>query len=296
MVPEEKLLRVNGINSSVQSMIMLVSPVLSGVLLSFASIEAIFFIDVVTAAIAIGTLAIFLRIPAHAKAMAPQTTGYFQDMKMGFRYIREHRYLASFFIYLGIFVFLVTPAAFLTPLQTTRTFGPEVWRLTALEILFSGGMMVGGALLATWGGFRNRMRTMVASNLIMAGCTIALGLAPPFWLYLAIMGIFGISMPIYNTPGTVMIQEHVEGDYMGRVFSILTMLMTSAMPLGMLIFGPLADAVRIEWILIASGVVMLLHGLRALGSRRLMEAGEPVTPAGAVVSPEDAHETEAAGT
>lgn len=296
MVPEDKLLRINGINGSVQSMIMLVSPILSGALLSFASIEAIFFIDVVTAAIAIGTLAIFLRIPAHAKAMAPQTTGYFQDMKMGFRYIREHRYLASFFIYLGVFVFLVTPAAFLTPLQTTRTFGPEVWRLTSLEILFSGGMMAGGALLATWGGFRNRMRTMVVSNLIMAGCTIALGLAPPFWLYLAIMGIFGISMPMYNTPSMVMIQEHVEGDYMGRVFSILTMLMTSAMPLGMLIFGPLADAIRIEWILVASGAVMLFHGLRALGSRRLMEAGEPVAPVAAGASPAKVPEAEAAGT
>ena len=295
MVPEDKLLRINGINSSVQSMIMLISPILSGALLSFASIETIFFIDVVTAAIAIGTLAIFLRIPPHAKAMVPQTTGYFEDMRMGFRYIREHRYLASFFIYLGIFLFLVTPAAFLTPLQTARTFGPEVWRLTALEIVFSVGMMVGGALLATWGGFRNRMRSMVASNLIMAGCTVALGFAPPFWLYLAFMGLFGISMPLYNTPSTVMIQEHVEGDYMGRVFSILTMLMTSAMPLGMLVFGPLADAVRIEWILIATGIVMLAHGLRVLGSRRLMEAGEPVACGETDASPPEATETEAAG-
>lgn len=275
MVPEDKLLRVNGINGSLQSMIMLVSPILSGALLSFASIEAIFFIDVITAALAIGTLGIFLRIPPHAKAAGPMTTGYFEDMRMGFRYIREHRYLASFFTYLGIFVFLVTPAAFLTPLQTARSYGPEVWRLTALEILFSGGMMAGGALLAAWGGFRNRMRTMVASNLIMAACTVALGLTPPFWLYLAFLGIFGLSMPMYNTPSTVMLQEHVEGDYMGRVFSILTMIMTSAMPFGMLVFGPLSDLVRIEWILLATGAAMMAHGLRVLGSRRLMEAGEP---------------------
>ncbi|EQB89501.1 hypothetical protein M918_03025 [Clostridium sp. BL8] len=47
IVPEDKLTKVNGINGSVQSMVMLVSPMISGALLSMASIESIFFIDVV---------------------------------------------------------------------------------------------------------------------------------------------------------------------------------------------------------------------------------------------------------
>lgn len=38
---------------------------------------------------------------------------------------------------------MMAPAAFLTPLQVTRTFGDEVWRLTAIEIAFSVGMMAG---------------------------------------------------------------------------------------------------------------------------------------------------------
>ena len=48
IVPEEKLTKVNGINSSVQSVIMLLSPMVSGALLSMTTIEVIFFIDVVT--------------------------------------------------------------------------------------------------------------------------------------------------------------------------------------------------------------------------------------------------------
>jgi DHA3 family macrolide efflux protein-like MFS transporter len=113
----------------------------------------------------------------------------------------------------------------------------------------------------------------------MALCTIALGLAPSFWLYLAFMGLFGIALPLYNTPSAVLLQEHVEQDYMGRVFSILSMLSTSLMPLGMLIFGPLADALRIEWILLGTGILMLATGLLALGNRRLIEAGLPASTA-----------------
>jgi len=195
---------------------------------------------------------------------------------LGLKYIRKHRYLLRFFGYVGLFLFLVTPAAFLTPLQVTRSFGAEVWRLTAVEIFFSSGMMLGGLLLASWGGFRNRMKTMVTSNLIMAVCTISLALMPNFWLYLATMGIFGIAMPLYNSPSAVMLQEHVETDYLGRVFSVLTMLSTSLMPLGMLVFGPLADLVRIEWILLATGAAMLVRGLMVLGEKKLMEVGVPV--------------------
>ncbi len=280
MVPQESLTRINGINGSIQSALSLVSPIASGALLGLAGIEFIFFIDVATAALAIALLAGFLKVKPHAKALESKTLpgggfSYFKDMADGFRYIREHRFLVGYFIYVGLFLWMITPAAFLTPLQTTRRFGEEVWRLTALEILFSAGMMLGGVAIAAWGGFKNRMKTMVLSNAIMALCTLALGIVGEFWLYLAIMGIFGVTIPFYNTPSMVMIQEHVEEAYMGRVFSVMTMVSTSLMPLGMLVFGPLADAMRIEILLLGTGAAMLALGAVVLGRKRLMEAGLP---------------------
>lgn len=44
----------------------------------------------------------------------------------------------------------MAPAAFLTPLQVVRSFGDDVWRLTAIEIAFSIGMMLGGGIIASW--------------------------------------------------------------------------------------------------------------------------------------------------
>jgi DHA3 family macrolide efflux protein-like MFS transporter len=279
IVPQDRLLRANGITGSMQSAILIVSPMASGALLSLAPIEVIFFIDVVTAALAITVLLLFLRVESRPRVLEKQATSYFTDMALGFRYIRDHRYLVGFFSYLGILLFLIVPAAFLTPLQVARTFGSDVWRLTAIEIVFSSGMMAGGLLIAIFGGFRNRMRTMVASNLVMAACTIALGLAPWFWLYLAAMGVFGLMMPYFNSPSATMIQEHVEQDFLGRVFSVFSMIQTSIMPLGMLAFGPLADIVRIEWLLLGTGAFLMVHALVALGRKRLMEIGEPVGPA-----------------
>jgi DHA3 family macrolide efflux protein-like MFS transporter len=257
LVPGEQLTRVNGINGGMQAAIMLVSPMLGGVLIAFAPMQAVFLVDVATAILAIATLALFLPVPPHAKAQAKQENTYFADLKLGFRFIRGHRYLLSFFAYLAVLLFLVAPAAFLTPLQVTRTFGADVWRLTAIEIVFSVGMMAGGALIAAWGGFANRIHTMLLAHVVMAICTVALGVVPMFWLYLVAMGIFGISMPFFNTPSTVLIQEHVEEAFMGRVFGVMTMIFTSVMPLAMLLFGPLAERIRIEWMLLGTGALQI---------------------------------------
>lgn len=147
IVPQDKLTKVNGINGSLQALIMFVAPIVSAGLLTVATIEAIFFIDVVTAAIAIFTLFVFLKIPLHKKASDTQSTGYLDDFKEGLVYIKQHAFLKSFFIFFAFFFVLMAPAAFLTPLQVTRSFGDDVWRLTAIEIAFSVGMMAGGGSL-----------------------------------------------------------------------------------------------------------------------------------------------------
>jgi MFS transporter, DHA3 family, macrolide efflux protein len=274
IVPGDQLTKVNGANGSIQAAIMLVSPMVSAALLSIASIEMILFIDVITAAIAVFILLAFLRIPVHAKALEKQKINYFYDLKQGFIYIRDHAFLKKFFIFFAIFFILAAPAAFLTPLQVTRTFGDDVWRLTTIEVTFSIGMMLGGAIIASWGGFKNKIHTMALSSFIFGVCTFALGTVPYFWIYLVFMGITGIAMPIFNTPSTVLLQEKVEENFLGRVFGVLGMISTSMMPIGMLIFGPIADIFAIEWLLIGTGVLIFIQGFFLLGSKELLEAGK----------------------
>lgn len=132
IVPAEHLTRVNGVNGSIQALLTLVAPMVSAALLATVSIEAILMVDVVTATIAVSILLFMLRIPSHEKASQAQSVGYLDDLKKGFVYIRSHRFLMQYFAITAIFLVMVAPAAFLTPLQVTRTFGEDVWRLTGL--------------------------------------------------------------------------------------------------------------------------------------------------------------------
>ena len=276
LIPQDKLMRVNGIFSSIQSAIMLVSPMVSAALLTFSSIEGIFFIDVFTAAFAVLILLLFLQVPDRKKPEGKIELSYFHDLKAGFAYMRNHRFIMGFFIFLAVFLFFCAPAAFLTPLQVTRNYGKEVWRLTAIEVAFSIGMMGGGIIMSTWGGFKNRVHTMILSSLLMGIATVGLGLVPWFFPYLGIMAFFGVCMPAYNTPVMVILQEKVEDAYLGRVFGVMTMISTIMMPLGMLFFGPLADITDIELLLIGSGVVIILVSLLMGSQKPLIKEGLPL--------------------
>ena len=129
--------------------------------------------------------------------------------------------------------------------------------------------------MASWGGFGNKVYTMTLASFVIAICTFALGFAPLFWLYLVIMGLTGLSIPFFSTPSTVLLQEKVEPDFLGRVFGVYGMISSSMMPLGMLIFGPLSDAVQIEWLLIGTGALLFVLSFFLIGSKDLVEAGKP---------------------
>jgi DHA3 family macrolide efflux protein-like MFS transporter len=276
LVPEAQLTKVNAANTSIQSFVSLVSPMVSGALLTVAPIESIFLIDVITAAIAVSILMLFVNVPIHKKAAEKQEVSYFADMREGFHYVRKHGFVKTTFLFLAIIYVLIAPLAFLTPLHVTRKFGDDVWRLTAIEVIYSAGIMIGGLIMASWGGFKNKTHTMVLSIIVLGACTIALSFAPLFALYLLGMGVVGLALPAFNTPAIVLLQEKVDGNFLGRVFGVLSMIASSTTPLAMLVFGPLADLVRIEWLLLGTGLLLLAEGLLMLGSKVLIEAGRTV--------------------
>lgn len=266
LVPKEHLMRVNGINSTLSSLIMFLSPALSGAILSVATIEATFFIDVVTAVLGVGITAT-IAIPMHQVARNLGKSSL-EDIKAGFSYLRRSPFVRRLLLFQITVLFLISPSAFLTPLMVSRSFGAEVWRLTASEMSYSLGMVAGGALIAAWGGFRDRMKTTALAGAVYGAIMVAMGLAPFFWVYLAFNCLIGITAPCYNAPITVLLQERVEPEMQGRVFSLMQISTSCALPLGMVLFGPLADLLRVQTLLMLCGGVVVLVSLRQAFLRR----------------------------
>jgi DHA3 family macrolide efflux protein-like MFS transporter len=259
IVPAERLIKVNSINSTLQPLIMLTTPILSGALLSFSRLEAIYFIDVITAILAVSLL-LALKVPPYPRTSS-HNTGYLDDLKAGLAYIGQKREIKTLFLFFTFVFFLVAPVAFLTPLLVTRSFGSEVWKLTANEITFFLGSIIGGVLMTAWGGFKNRFRTLGLACMVWSVLLVGLGVSNVFVVYLSMMFLVGVPMPFFSASTTTLLQEIVRPDMQGRVFGVQQLISSSVFPLGMLVFGPIADFTTVEVLLVLTGILMAAPGV-----------------------------------
>ncbi len=255
IVPQAHLMRVNGINSAFMSCTSLLAPALSGALVSFYPLASVLMVDIVTALLGISITA---TIPVPAVKNDIKHEPVLQALRTCFLYAKTHSFLWRLLVFQFLVLFLISPSAFLTPLMVSRSFGPEIWRLTASEMAYSLGMVCGGLLIGWWGGFARRQYTVMLAAMVYGLLMLAIGLSPVFVLYLFFNALIGITAPCYNAPVTVLLQEKVESALHGRVFSILQITTSSALPLGMVVFGPLADIVTVETLLIGSGSCVVL--------------------------------------
>jgi len=261
IVPMEKMTRINGINSALTSVMMLLSPAVAGIFFATLGFGYTLLLDVVTAALAVGILA-FLKVRTYQRKVKEGDEslkeGTISELKAGLSYTRNNKLISRILIFYAVFFFMVSPAAFLTPIMIARSFGTEVWRLTANEMFWTAGAIFGGIIVAWKGEFSNKIRILAISTISFGLTFILLGLSTNFIFYLCVMFGSGIFLPFFSTAETVLILENVEEHMLGRVYSIVQIIISAVMPLGMLLFGPLGDVISIESILIGTGFCILL--------------------------------------
>jgi DHA3 family macrolide efflux protein-like MFS transporter len=256
LAPKDQLMRVNGLFQTIQSALALLAPAAAGAIFGIFGIVPVFFIDVATAAIGIGLLAL-VAVPTLA-AVSERTTGFREDLVEGARYIWHHAFVRWLMIVFAVIFLLTVAPSFVTPLMVARTWGPEVWKVTVLELAFSVGMILGGVLVSTVLAKRSRIGLIVVSTFAFAVLTAVLGLSPSLWFFYAVMFVIGLAVPLLTTPFMTLIQETVEPERLGRVFGYVSIVMALALPIGMSVFGPLADVISVQTLLVIAGIVTAL--------------------------------------
>ncbi len=266
LVPEEQLMRYNGINATMQSVVQFAAPAAAGALLTVSTLRATLMIDVLTAAVGVGLLSAV----AMPRQEPPQNEGsLLADMKLGIGYAFSHQLLGRLLAVYGIFIFLCVPAGFLAQLFVSRTFGDTYWYLTAVELVGFFGMLAGGLLMSTWGGFKSRVKTLAMGLLAFGALAVGMGLSRGFILYLSFMLVYGVALTMIQTAVTTLIQEKTDTAMQGRVFGLLSTMYSGFLPVGMAVFGPMADAVSLRWIMIGSGIALVFVAAYVRASKPL---------------------------
>ena len=254
-VPEEYLMQYNGINATMQSIVQFAVPAVAGTVLSIGTFRSTLFIDIVTALIGIGLLSCVLLPKQEA---SNENVSVFAEIKAGISYAFSDKIIGKILIAYGMFILLSVPAGFMAALLISRVYGDIYWYLTAVERVGFAGMALGGVLMGMWGGFKSRLKTFAFGLLILSIMTIGMGISPYFVLYLAMMFVYSIALTMIQTATTTIIQENAQESMIGRVFGLMGAMYSGFLPVGMAIFGPLADMLPLQGIMVGSGIALVL--------------------------------------
>lgn len=262
LVPAEHLTRCAGYTQSIQSVSYILSPALAAMLYSLWSLNGIIALDVLGALAACTTVAL-AAIPELEKQESEEKSTMLQEMKEGYQALREQRGLFVL-LWIGAFYMLIyMPINALFPLMSISYFGGTAVHASAVEMAFAAGMLLGGLILGIWGGFRRKTMTITTSILLMGASLSLSGILTEsgFPAFLVLSLLMGLSGPFYSGVQIALFQERIQPEYLGRVFALLTSVVSLAMPLGLLLSGVFADRIGVSLWFLLSGILILALGL-----------------------------------
>jgi len=274
MVPDAHLARISGLNQALRGILNIAAPPLGALLIGLLPMASVLAIDIVTAGIAILPL-LFVAIPQprQTDTQAVTPSSLLRDVAAGLKYVKAWPGLLGLIILAMLLNFVIAPAGTLMPLLVTRHLGGDAYLLGFMESAFGAGVIVGGLILAVWGGFKRRIITSMSGVVTLGAGVLFLSAATreSLWLGLAAQGLMGLAIPFANGPLMAILQSKVAPEMQGRVFTLLESGATAMMPVAMIIAGPVAEVFGVRIWYVIGGAACILIALSGLLVRPIMQ-------------------------
>ncbi len=278
LVPQEQMARVEGMNQTIRGLLNVVGPLLAALLLEVSPIYELLFIDIITALLAVTPIA-FVNIPQPSEKTSEKVTSVsdlWNDVKFGYRYLWNWKGMFLLTLTATLLNFLINPGFTLTPLLVTQHFSGGAIQLSLVESIFGIGVIAGGLLLSTWGGFKKKILTSLSGIIGMGTGMLFIAIAPSDQFKLALAGMFitGFMNPIANGSLTAIMQANVKAEMQGRVFTTLNSTASAMTPIAMLIAAPVANTVGIQGWFYIGGLGCVIMGLLGISDPSMMKIEE----------------------
>ncbi len=264
IVRQEDLAKANSQTQLIRGISTVLGPVLGGISVAAFGYLFVFVFNGLSFVIS-GICELFLRIPEekpHSKA-----PGLMNDVKEGIRYIIEEKSLLSLLGSIAVIHFFVGAFQTITPVLAKVMTGVAVQNLGFIQTAFGLGMV----FLSLVFGVKNLMNQRESVTLFIS--VFFIGMVNVVISFLDLNGtksIFPYLVPFFFYGGFVilavtafrtLVQQATPNRMAGRVFGVASSVGDGSIPLAMLIYGFLLDYFSVGYLLIISGLSLMLSAL-----------------------------------
>jgi len=275
LVPPEELIRAGGWGQLVNSAGYMAGPVIGAAMMGAFSLSPIMLLDILGAALAIFSL-FFIHIP-----VPPPPAGkvhILRDMLEGLKTIHGNKPLLAISLPVLLCCMAYMPLGALFPLLVLKHFNGTAWHNSLVELLFSGGLLTSSLVIGIWGNSKRQFLLMNIAIMFLGLFSGISGLLPAayFPLFAVMSFLLGAAGTLFSIPFTAYIQRTVPDKMMGKVMSLLLSAMSFSMPVGLLLAGPVSEAIGVANWFIFSGLAMVGIGITGYFLTRKYECAPSV--------------------
>ena len=260
LVPKDQLVKTNGWMQFLNSGSFLLGPVIGASLFAIFPMSIVLMSDVAGAILASIALAV-VKIPELEKAEREEQH-FIAEIKEGLQVFKEDKKLFYIVIAEALCMLFYAPLSSFYPLMTSDYFKLSAMYGSAVELSFAIGMMASSLLFSSVLKIIRKIRVSFIGLFGMGVMSLICGIIPQTyagWFFFAGGCIcLGASGNVHTIPLTAYMQETISPEKMGRAFSVLTLISSVTMPIGLLFSSPIAEKVGVNVWFFISGLCMII--------------------------------------
>ncbi len=201
-------------------------------------------------------------------ATRPGVDGFFDDLRVGWRFLRGETVLLANTMQAVVAQFTVGVLLTLTPFYARDVLDRGSFDATAayafLETGIGAGNLIGGFVIGLVGARLAKGRMVVSGYALWGLCTVFLALTGNLGLALGLMFGSGVANMVYVIPSQTLFQERTPPNLIGRVVGFRFSLVFGSMTFAMAISGLLASQFGVPVVIGFFGLVTTAAGLAGL--------------------------------
>ncbi|MFI6500154.1 MFS transporter [Nonomuraea typhae] len=270
MVGRKDLANAIALNASIFNLARVVGPAVAGVLIFvLGGTGPIFLLNALTFAAVISSLVFMRKHELNVAEPVPRAKG---QLREGLRYVLSKQELLMPILLIGFVSMFAQAFSMSIALMAREVFSAGASSFGLASSMFAIGALGGGLLAAR--------RTTPSKKVLLTGALsfgtflVAVGLAPVYPVYLALLVPAGIALITVNTAANASVQLATSPEMRGRVMGIYLLVFTGGAPLGAPLVGLLSElggaraGVMLSGVLILAGTGLALLMTRMIGARR----------------------------
>ncbi|MFI6903768.1 MFS transporter [Nonomuraea sp. NPDC050394] len=270
MVGRKDLSNAIALNASIFNLARVVGPAVAGVLIfMLGGTGPIFLLNALTFAAVISSLIFMRKAELNLAEPVPRAKG---QLREGLRYVLGKQELLMPILLIGFVSMFSQSFSMSIALMAREVFSAGASSFGLASSMFAVGALGGGLLAARRA---KPSRKVLLTGAISFGLfLVAVGVAPVYPVYLALLVPAGIALITVNTAANASVQLATSPEMRGRVMGIYLLVFTGGAPLGAPLVGLLSEfggpraGVMLSGALVLAGTGMALLMTRMIGARR----------------------------